>query len=116
MTGVKTDVVTRKPLTISILLALGSVIPLVYSAIVSLDSRDGVWFQRSGSLCVLFSVILEIHETRLRRPRPSSTVFSEGVPQLLHHPVPRAHEWFHRAAWIGVVAGTLIWGYGDLLF
>ena len=116
MTGVKAYMAPRKALTISILLALVSAIPLVCSVIFSLISGDGEWFQRSGSLCVLFSVILEIHETRLRRPRPSNTVFAEGAPQLLHHSVPRVHEWFHRAAWTGVVAGTLIWGYGDLLF
>ena len=38
------------------------------------------------------------------------------MPQLLHQSVPRVHEWFHRVAWIGIVLGTLIWGYGDLVF
>ena len=106
----------RKSLTMSIVLASSGTLGIFLSAIISSISGEGEWFQRSGSLCVLFFVLLEIHETHLKKPQPSSSVFSNGVPQLLHQTVPRVHKWFHRAAWIGIVGGTLIWGYGDLVF
>ena len=106
----------RRSLTVSIVLASAGTLCVFLSAIVSATSGEGEWFQRSGSLCVLFFVLLEIHEVHLKKPKPSSDLFSNNLPQLLHQTVPRVHEWFHRAAWIGIVVGTLIWGYGDLVF
>ena len=30
--------------------------------------------------------------------------------------IPTIRKLFHWIAWSGIVIGTLIWGYGDLLF
>ena len=104
------------PLIVNIALVLCSTLALLISVIASYLLEDGEWFQRSGSLCVLFSVILEIRQTSIRQPQPSSSVFVEGRPAVFDSPVSRLDVWFHRFAWFGIVFGTVVWGYGDLVF
>ena len=79
-------------------------------------SGDGEWFQRSGSLLVLFSVVVEIRQTLAQQPNPSPSVFSGGEPVLRQSPISAASKWLHRSAWAGIVIGTCIWGYGDLIW
>ena len=43
------------------------------SAIASFISGDGHWFQRSGSLLVLFSVVLEFRQSQIAKPSASKT-------------------------------------------
>ena len=81
----------------------------------SVAHNSGDWFQRSGSLIVLFSVILEIRQTLSKQPKPTTATLND-VPIATSLPVSKAVKWFHRVAWIGIAFGTLIWGYGDLLF
>ena len=83
---------------------------------ISLDSQDGEWFQRSGSLLVFFSVLLEIRQVLVKEPLQSTRTSVEGKPILVHRTVGRADRWFHWLAWSGIVLGTGVWGYGDLLF
>ena len=104
------------PLIVSSALVLSSSSALLFSAIVSYSLKDGEWFQRSGSLCVLFSVILELHHTYLRQLQPSNSVSVQGRPAVFDPPVSRLDVWFHRFAWFGIVFGTIVWGYGDIVF
>ena len=106
----------RLSLPISIVLASLGTLAVLCSAIASSIVENGEWFQRSGSLCVLFFVLLEIHEAQSKKPTPSDSVSVGSLPSLTYQQVPRVHEWFHRLAWFGIVVGTLIWGHGDLPF
>ena len=96
------------------------ILAIVFSFLVSLEmsftQNSGEWLQRSGSLIVLFSVVLEILQTLAKQPIPSNRVFSESVPVATSPPVSKTSKWFHIIAWFGIVIGTFIWGYGDLLF
>ncbi len=99
---------------ISFSLVFLTVFSVIVSAVLSWPLTDGSWFQRSGSLCVLFCVLLEIHQASLKKPVPASSVFTEGMPTMRGPNVSSLDNWLHRFAWLGIVLGTLIWGYGDL--
>ena len=106
----------RTSLILSFALVIGCIMTVFASIVVSYCLNDGEWFQRSGSLCVLFSVILEIHQTLKKEPQPSRSVSVEGGPTMIGRPPSPLDVWFHRFAWFGIVAGTVVWGYGDLAF
>lgn len=84
------------------LLAVG---PVVVSFAASWLTGDGQWFQRSGSLMVLFSVALEYRRRQLQGTGTPSThgtwLFWRKIPYICY---------------LSIFAGTLIWAYGDLLF
>ena len=106
----------KTSLVVSIALILICSVVILVSAVASYCLGDGQWFQRSGSLCVLCSVILEIHQSLLREPQPSSTVSTEGRPAMKSPEVSTLDGWFRRFAWLGIIMGTVVWGYGDLVF
>jgi len=101
---------------IAVALLLAGVAVVVGSAFVSLTSGVGEWFQRSGSLFVLFSVLLEIQQTAIKQPEASGGVTINGKPVAIRQPISAMSKWLHRFTWGGIVTGTIIWGYGDLLF
>ena len=105
-----------KSLAVRIVLTLCAALALLVSALASHYLRDGEWLQRSGSLCVLFSVMLEIYQSFLKKPQPNRSVSAEGKPTLVDPEVSAVDVWFHRFAWFGIVFGTVVWGYGDLVF
>ena len=82
----------------------------------SLALEDGKWVQRSGSLVVLFSAILEIRQTLIKKPQEASSVKIEGRPALAARQISKIDTFFHGFAWTGIAVGTIVWGYGDLLF
>lgn len=82
-----------------VLLTIG--LPIV-SLIASLETCNGEWFQRSGSLMVLFSVAIE----HRRRERVAGSSAPTGWLTRRHVP---------HVCYSSILVGTLIWGYGDLL-
>lgn len=89
---------------------------MVASAVQSWILADGQWFQRSGSLVVLVSVVLEIRQSILQEPVPSGSIYVEGKPLRIPPESRSIDKAFHRIAWFGIVIGTFVWGYGDLLY
>lgn len=99
------------------LLIGGAVIAVVVSAILSFYASDGHWFQRSGSLIVLFSVMLEFRQLRIMdRLRLHAPHIGVGGVSFPTNNIPGQRLMLHRAAVSAIVAGTLIWGYGDIPF
>ena len=91
---------------------------LIIFFIFSISQNDGTWFARSGSLGVIFGVILEYnfsyqqqqlnkeigHKLGLWVNNPidySDTISQKTIKALTH---------------ILLVTSTIIWGYGDLIF
>ena len=89
---------------------------LVASLWFSVTLREGEWFQRSGAIVVLISVILEIRQSLAKQPKANSKMFIGGNPVMIEQHIPTVRNLFHWIAWGGIVIGTLIWGYGDLFF
>ena len=86
------------------------------SLVASFISGDGHWFQRSGSLLVLFSVVLEFRQSQMTKPSVSSDVSINNRPVATSRNTPAFRKWLHYYALLAIVIGTLVWGYGDLLF
>ena len=74
------------------------------------------WLQRAGSVVVCLSVWLEIQQQLAKAPVVNTSVRINGMPTLSAPDVPKARKVLHLIAWGGLLVGTLIWGYGDLLF
>ena len=81
----------------------------------SAETGQGHWFARSGSLMVVMGAMLEYrnfsHQQYLREKRDETW---EPDPQFL-----KALKWrrpFDLLILSSLVIGTVIWGYGDLLF
>ena len=102
--------------SLGIVLFLVGLSTLAGSFYLSLASGDGEWFQRSGSLFVLFSALVEIQQSSIKQPTEGGEVTINDTPVMIRKLIPSMSKWLHRIAWGGIVIGTLIWGYGDLVF
>ena len=89
---------------------------LIVSLWSSVTLREGDWFQRSGAIVVLISVLLEIRQSIAKQPQANSKLSAGGNPVMTKQHIPTVRNLFHWIAWSGIVIGTLIWGYGDLFF
>ena len=89
---------------------------LVASLWLSVTLREGEWFQRSGAIVVLISVLLEIRQSIAKQPQANPKISAGGNPVMTAQHIPTVRKWLHRIAWGGIVIGTSIWGYGDLFF
>lgn len=84
---------------------------------------EAIWrsslFSRSGSLMVLFAFIAEYYLLRVRDKYHSNQLktYSRGnqVNFKEIHP-SKSHQYLEKVSHITVIIGTIIWGYGDLLF
>lgn len=77
---------------------------------------EGLWFSRSGSVIVLLCAIVEFRLSSLRQKSYEDPKFAlkEGI--MTSGMLPPEKKWVSIFAHIQVVVGTIIWGYGDLLF
>lgn len=91
---------------------------MIISAIVSAKTGDGLWFGRSGSLAVLISAIIEYRnysiQQKLNEIAQESTAYYDSEPEKWK--IPLSRKMFDRTVLSTIVIGTLVWGYGDLLF
>ena len=100
--------------SVELLLILLSVGPVMMSAYMSFVTGDGHWFQRSGSLMVLFSVAVEYRRAVQRARAIDSTGNRlKAVVEAQSKPVWRSVPYI---CYLQILMGTLIWGYGDLMF
>ena len=79
----------------------------------------GSLFSRSGSLMVLFAFIAEYYLLRTRDRYHSNQLkaYSSGNQVNFEEVHPsKNHQYLEKASHITVIIGTIIWGYGDLLF
>ena len=90
---------------------LAGVVAMAGSAIYSLAIGEGEWFQRSGSLMVLSSGFVEI-----KQQKEETHVRINGRPVYVEVPVSTSTRTLYILPRIGLVIGTVVWGYGDLLF
>jgi energy-coupling factor transporter transmembrane protein EcfT len=84
---------------------------------------EAIWgsllFSRSGSLMVLFAFIAEYYLLRTRDKYHGNQLktFSRGNQVNFEEVHPsKSHQYLEKVSHITVIIGTVIWGYGDLLF
>ncbi|MPS37814.1 hypothetical protein D8S93_03940 [Vibrio sp. VGrn 2] len=107
--------IERKLLYCIPLLILAVITPILawYSFIIPDKEAPAMWFQRSGSLTVLFAVWMEYNLMKVNEHVfPSGHIFSQQEALAKkYQPI------FKVAQYIAVllaIVGTVIWGYGDL--
>jgi len=97
-----------------LLLILAYVTPLVFFGY-SCFTSEGHWFSRSGSLMVVFGAIVEYRnfgvQQYLREKRDETWKPRETFIKELKKRQP-----FDILTLSSLVIGTVIWGYGDLVF
>jgi hypothetical protein len=107
----------------------------------SLETGDWTWLSRSGSAVVAIGIVLTSHEIfehgrRLQESRRSADERLERRMHRLETPVRTDHDWADRDSmrelirsrsreeekweiegrgFYMLVAGTLVWGFGDLV-
>lgn len=88
----------------------------VFSYFCSHNTGEGMWFSRSGSVMVLICVIVEYRLGNLQQigfKDPQKALQHEIVSAGQQAEYKKYIDWF---AHFQIVIGTIIWGYGDLLF
>jgi hypothetical protein len=95
---------------------IATLLPL-FSAFISYSTGHGLWFARSGSITVLTAAIVQFRlamQLEFSQYRALLYGVLSGFPrQASLTPLSR---FLGPASLFLIVAGTLIWGYGDLLF
>lgn len=93
----------------------------------SISTNDFTWFGRSGSLATIFGLLLTLKHHILSTSRDIESVVNEKFHYAVWAPSEESPEYQEdiksakkilRDEYIGVfvtIAGTIIWGYGDLL-
>ncbi|GIU40286.1 hypothetical protein TUM4438_01130 [Shewanella sairae] len=121
MNFTKSDKSIKKELLTSIpLYILSVVLPiLAWHGCLKVDDNPGVWFQRSGSLMVLFAVWVEFKLFKIGNyssPRsPDGQTWDDmATEDNLKNKYSTLIEKMKYLAAILAIIGTLIWGYGDL--
>ena len=88
----------------------------VCSFIFAYNTNNGGWFSRSGSVIVLICVIVEFRLGNLRQLGFNDAIKAFEHDILISGQLPETKKLICWLAHLQVIIGTLIWGYGDLLF
>ena len=98
---------------------------LAAGVVLSIDQNDWSWFSRSGSLIVVYGIILTSHHifvhmhnlSHLQHHRTSQIQrdwAKESKYEFIHDNVEQS--WMNeKSGLLMLVLGTLIWGFGDLV-
>lgn len=118
MTDQEIEASIKRNLRIAVsLLIFAFVVPVISVLLDFCATRSDpfYWFQRSGSITVLFAVIAEYFLFRVDgdiNPPPSSYV----AEMKWNDRYGDKHRFCSVLALMLAVLGTFIWGYGDILF
>ena len=108
----------KKKYRLPILLLFFGILFCIGSAFATIGSTEN-WFARSGAILTFVSVVVQFLLTNLRKEEieklfKSNIGLKEKIKQIKHkHPI---HNALSIVTGIIGLVGTLIWGYGDLLF
>lgn len=108
----------KKKYRLPILLLSFGILFCIASAFATINSAEN-WFSRSGSILTFVSVVVQFLLSNLRKEEienlfNSGTGIKEKLKNIKHkNPL---HETVFIISGITGLVGTLIWGYGDLLF
>ncbi len=103
---------------ISLFLLMLALATIFYCASLFAWSNDTSWFQRSGSLIVLMAAIIEYRElnTYSRDHVHNSILSGAMIHSGMLTSLSKYRKLIGKYGIVYLVLGTLIWGYGDLLF
>ncbi|MUK70253.1 hypothetical protein [Aliivibrio fischeri] len=114
--------VNKTIFTSVIVLLLGLLGPiLAWFGVFQLETNSAVWFQRSGSITVLFAVwaeykLFKLAELTNPMSQNGNTWDDMRKSDVLQASYSKYIQGIKYFAAVLAIAGTVIWGYGDLLF
>jgi len=77
------------------------------------SESSGIWFQRSGSLIVLFGSLAEYFSIRMHNVFSPTLLANEPLFKIKAIYCLQAKKLMAISA-LFILAGTVVWGYGDL--
>lgn len=110
--------IEKKKYLLPLSLLIIGVVFCVTSALISLKTT-GDWFARSGSILSFVSVVVQFILSDLKKAEVKKLFHSDiGLKQKFETIKIKdtRHNTLSIASGITGILGTLIWGYGDLLF
>ncbi len=97
-------------------LIIAIIVPII-SFVISVVLNDAQWFERSGSLTVLFSAIVEYRQiSRSESDKRNKPISELRIDSILPGTQNRFDETIAITGLVTVVLGTIIWGYGSSIY
>jgi len=100
-------------------------VTLAAGVALSVESGDWSWFSRSGSLIVVYGIILtshhifvHVHNLNHMQHHRNSQIQRDWARETKHEFIHDdiEHTWMNeKSGLLMLVLGTLIWGFGDLI-
>ncbi|MCU7928332.1 MAG: hypothetical protein KZQ97_18100 [Candidatus Thiodiazotropha sp. (ex Dulcina madagascariensis)] len=112
--------INKELFVISFLLVISAVIPIcAWYGFFQQDKDVSIWFQRSGSLTVLFAVwaeykIFKVHTLTMPMSDGGETYQDAAHTGVLKTKYGNKLSVINFVSVTLVIIGTIIWGYGDL--
>lgn len=104
-------------LAATIILVVGMTFSLL-SAIMAIGT-EGLWFARSGSILCLLAIGAQFRLATARKATIEAILISDLSMHKKYEKIkkrPRGHTVLFALSSTTGVIGTLVWGYGDLLY
>ena len=98
-----------------ILISLSLAAPFIAYFLKPSTESIGVWFQRSGAITVVLSLLAEIKYNSIERLAIAKDHTFLYCNMYLKEVYATKVRLINYSTYIVVVIGTIIWGYGDLL-
>lgn len=76
----------------------------------------GKWFQRSGSIIVVLAILAEIKIKNIERTVFSPNPWGVYCEIYIEKKFSSLCKTFGRLTWLAAAIGTVIWGYGDVIW
>ncbi|EPB9466151.1 MULTISPECIES: hypothetical protein [unclassified Vibrio] len=114
--------VKRELLTSVPILLLAFIFPiLAWFGVFQLEDNSAIWFQRSGSVTVLFAVWVEFKLFKLAGLTNPISENGKTYDDMRKSDYLQTHnskkiQIIKYLAAVLAISGTVIWGYGDLVF
>lgn len=112
--------ISKELFIIILLLAFSAVIPIcAWYGFLQQDDDVSIWFQRSGSLMVLFAVwaeykLFKVHRLTMPMSEGGETYQDAAHTGELKTKYGKILNVINFISAILVIMGTVIWGYGDI--
>jgi hypothetical protein len=104
--------------TLNLLIITFSIVFLIGSLIISIVKNDPMLFSRSGSVIVLLGATMEytriIRADKKNEYVPGTPVSLGKTRQLFN--ISKEDNCYRLISNVMIVLGTIVWGYGDLIF
>ena len=121
LSGIERKIRYRLLATIPAMILILAIPVFAWYGVFQYDTDTAVWFQRTGSIVVLLAVWIEYKLFRIDRlcnPISSSGVTYQDMAHrdALTIKYDRGVSVYKLLVAIIAVAGTIIWGYGDIIW